>query len=130
MSPLYSRDSQKGLSYGVVSLLDKVPSGGVQKKEAVRSCGHRLPLAGVPLLRWLLPHGTATLRGRWHKSPASAGVCLQTPFPPFWSRSGTLRRSLCAAGLAGGFQQAVKSFFVIHFAVDLAFLGLVVCLAA
>ena len=29
--PLYSRDSKKGLSYGVVSLLDKVPSGGVPR---------------------------------------------------------------------------------------------------
>ena len=30
--PLYSRDSQKGLSYGVVSLLDKLPSGSEQKR--------------------------------------------------------------------------------------------------
>ena len=62
---------------------------------------------------------------------AIGGVAVQYlhPQPPFWSRSGTLLRSLYAPGLAG-FQQTVKSFFVLHFAVDLTFLGLVACLAA
>ena len=94
-------------------------------------------LYGAVATASLLPGGpyfvgyflTATIRGRLCESAASAGVSLQTPFPPFWSRSGMLRRSPYAPGLAGGFQQAVKSFFVIHFAVDLAFLGLVACLA-
>ena len=98
--------------------------------EAVWSCGYRLPLAGVPLLRALLPHGTSTLRGRWHKSAASAGVNLQTPFPPCCSRLRTLRRLLHAPGLAGGFQQAVKSFCVVTFAVNLFPTHLVACLAA
>ena len=46
------------------------------------------------------------------------------------SRSDTLRRSLFAPGLASGFQQAVNPFFVIPFAVVLAFLGILSCLAA
>ena len=46
-------------------------------------------------------------------SAASAGVCLQTLFPPCGSRLRTLRRPLHSPGLAGGFRQAEKFCHVV-----------------
>ena len=53
-------------------------------------------------------------------SAASARVCLQTPFPPCSSRSRTLRRPLHSPGLAGGFRQAVKFYYVVALVVNFA----------
>ena len=70
-----------------------------------------------------------TIRGRWYKSVASAGVQPRTPFPSFRTYGLTLRRLLSGSGLSGGFRQAMMFNFVVSFEVYLALVFQGACLA-
>ena len=65
-----------------------------------------------------------------HAFAASARVCLQTLFPPCSSRLRTLRHPLHSPGLAGGFRQAEKFFFVVALVENFVLPLLDACLAA